>query len=58
MAAATDAVSIGALNRMLAGSARARFVENGVAKAAWVSGRMGRGPVATVVGIGLAPTPT
>ncbi len=51
MAVATDAGSIGTLNRMLAGSVRARFVENDVAKAAWVSGRMGRGTDATAVGM-------
>ena len=41
MAAATDAASIGALNRIVTGSVSARLVENAVVKAAWVSGRIG-----------------
>ena len=41
MDAATEAGSIGALNRMVAGSVSARSVENAVVKAAWVSGQDG-----------------
>ena len=50
MADATDAGSIGALNRMVAGPVSARFVENAVEKAACVRGRMGRGTVAIAAG--------
>ncbi len=47
-AAATDTGSMGTLNPMLTGSVRARLVENVVVNAAWVSGRIGVGTVATV----------
>jgi hypothetical protein len=57
MDAATDAGSIGTLNRMVAGSVSARLVENAVAKAAWVRGRMGCGTVAVAVGVVLALLP-
>jgi hypothetical protein len=49
--AATDAGSIGALNRIETGSVRPRLVEKVVVKAAWVSGRIGVGGRATV-GVG------
>jgi hypothetical protein len=51
MDAATDAGSIRALNRIVAGSVNPWSVENAVAKAAWVSGRMGCGTVAVAVGV-------
>ena len=55
IAAATDAGSIGALNPIVTGSVSPRSVENAVVKAAWASGTISAGGVATVVDGRLVP---